>query len=292
MESVHKSIIASFETLPVIEIFPVSRLANLATAAFSPALSALCKLEASSNDTDRALSEAAHKAVDASVHAAALSIVHIPELTAESTLDHSPFDIRGAFRGPGGEDHVGCLTLSRLAFESDELARTMVNSSPSLALELCKLHNQLKAIENERPRGTSHGKGVAAKSRRILVSTICRTVQMDSSPSQREASAVLQDLFDSLVFSTAELSSSPQTAVDAERMYRICEQILDLSAFSPRLISEIFNDNGDTHDLTRDRFLSGVVDTCRYGYMHSCAEHDDDMIKQVCFTKENSLCSC
>lgn len=140
LERVHKSVIASFETLPIIEIFPVSRLSNLATSAFVPALSALCKLEASSNETDRALSEATCNAVGVSVHAAALSIVHIPELTAESTLEHSPFDIRGCFRSPGTSGKMLpflCRLYTNLfIFRTLQAVRIMLGALPSRDLHL------------------------------------------------------------------------------------------------------------------------------------------------------------
>lgn len=281
--SIHKSVIAAIETRTMFkEVFPVSRLANLASASYSPILSAMCKLETSSSNTDCTLSKTARDTVDASAHSAALSIVHIPELTSESTLNHScPYDIRGAMRGPGGEDHVGCLTLSRLASESDELARDMVKSSPSLALELCKLHEMLKSIENERGPGVSHGTGVTPKSRRILVQTICRLVLLDPITDQ-EAWTVLRNLFSSLVISIAELASSP-TEIDANGMYRICEGVLDLAAFSPSLISEIFNDVGDENSTIRQQFLHGVIQTCRHGYSrHSVGvPAPDDVTIQV-----------
>lgn len=280
--SIQRSVIAAFETMSVKEVFPVSRLSNLATAAFSPAISAMCRLETASDEVNYALSKAAFDTVGASVHAAALSIVHIPELTAESTLNNgSPYDIRGAMRGPGGEDHVGCLALSRLAFESDELASAMVKSSPSLALELCRLHNKLKSVENERGPGVSHGTGVAPKSRRILIQTICQIVMLDCN-SDQEALAVLHNLFYSLVHSIAKLSSSP-TTVNAEGIYRICEGVLDLSAFSPSLISEIFENVGGEYSVARQQFLHGVVQTCRHGYsrLPSGSSVQDEVTIQV-----------
>ena len=162
LKSIHRSTIVAFETMPYRKLFPVSRLANLATASYAPALSAMCKLETFSA-SDRALSKAAREMVAVAVHSAALSIMHIPELIGQSTLDHTQYDIRGAMRGPGGEDHVGCLALMRLAFESDEVARAMLasndnNMGPSLSFELCKLHEKLKSIENERGPGVFYGR--------------------------------------------------------------------------------------------------------------------------------------
>jgi hypothetical protein len=47
--------------------------------------------------------------VNAAVHSAALPIMHIPKLAAESTLFHTQYDTRSAMRGPDGEDHVGVV---------------------------------------------------------------------------------------------------------------------------------------------------------------------------------------
>ena len=179
LQTIHQNVIAALGTFPLKHVFAVSRLSNLATAAFAPTLSALCMLDTGLSDMNRSMARAACDAVEISIHAAALSIVHIPELAAASTLDHTQYDIRGAMRSPGGEDHVGILTLSRLANESDELARTMVMAHPSLSLELCKLHEKLKSIEVDRGPGIIHGSGVAPKSRRILCQTICRIALLE-----------------------------------------------------------------------------------------------------------------
>lgn len=103
LRNIQQCMISAFGTVPLKVIFPLSRLANLAAASFSPALSALCELASSSSEVDRNFSNASCEAVQVSVHAAALSIVNIPELAAESTLDHTQYDIRGAMRTPGGE---------------------------------------------------------------------------------------------------------------------------------------------------------------------------------------------
>jgi hypothetical protein len=112
------------------------------------------------------------------MQAAALSVVHIPELAVESTLDHSQFDIRGAFRSPGGEDHVGILVFMRLASEGDELAAHVIRlghaHGGTLLMDLCRLHNDLKCIEKERGPMIHHGKGVTPRTRRILLETISR----------------------------------------------------------------------------------------------------------------------
>jgi hypothetical protein len=82
--------------------------------------------------------------VDISIQAAATSLVRLPELAAPSSLRQTRYDIRGAMRRPGGEDHFGCLALLRLATESEVLAQVFVRTNASVVIELCKLNEQLK----------------------------------------------------------------------------------------------------------------------------------------------------
>jgi pseudouridine synthase len=59
--------------------------------------------------SDIGLMQSVSETVDDAVHSAALAIMHIPELAAESTLFHTQYDTRSAMRGPDGEDHVGVV---------------------------------------------------------------------------------------------------------------------------------------------------------------------------------------
>ena len=65
--------------------------------------------------------------------------------------------------------------------------------------------------------------------------------------------------------SIAESTATP-SAIDGERMYRICEGVLDLAAFAPSMVSSIFDSNIDEITSLRTRFLEGVIRTCQLGY--------------------------
>jgi hypothetical protein len=148
-------------------LLPWSRLANIATASLSPLIAALCQ----SNDGE--FVSLLVRAVDHAVRAAALSVRRLPELWAASILGMNQYDIRGAMRTPGGEDHVGSLALMRLVFESHELVLFVLKASPDLIPRLIQLFNELKEIEVSRGQGVVHGAGVCPKSRRIILNVIC-----------------------------------------------------------------------------------------------------------------------
>jgi hypothetical protein len=288
--NVHKSLVVAFGTPSMKGLFPVSRLANLATASYAPFLSAICNISDRPGHCNPGLMQSVSETVDAAVHSAALAIMHIPELAAESTLFHTQYDIRGAMRGPGGEDHVGCLALARLAFESDALARAMMAANDSsgsfLPLELCKLHDKLKSVEDERGPGVFHGTGIAPKSRRLLLQTICRIVLLHhgdstSSVGNQDALSALNELFWSLISSVAVLTTPP-TRIDANRMYRIVEAVLDLAAFSPNMVRSIFDDSRrDETQSVRHQFLEGLFGAGQLGYAQlSVTFPPDDLVLQ------------
>ena len=158
-------------------IFPVSRLICLASAAFAPSMRYIAAV---SGPVDDALKQTFLRALRGIVQAMAISLSTIPELAANSTLDSTQYDIRGAMRGPGGEDHVGCIALFRLAHESTELCNLMTitydgeEASSKLLLDLCALHEQLKQDELARGPEVDYGRGVTPKTRRILLQTISR----------------------------------------------------------------------------------------------------------------------
>ena len=79
------------------EILPLSRLYNLAIASLSPMLSTLAQLPTMESEVKTILR--------IGIEVAATSMMKLPELTGPSTFRSSRFDIRGAMRSPGGEDH-------------------------------------------------------------------------------------------------------------------------------------------------------------------------------------------
>jgi hypothetical protein len=222
-----------------VQLLPVTRILNIATASLSPMLSALC----SSQKLDANMLEEVRRAVAICVRTCALSITNIPELAAQSTLDQSQFDIRGTMRSPGGDDHVGCLALMRLSFESRELTEVVVEVSGPLIASLCELHGQLKSIEAERGRGVFHGKGVVPKSRRILLGALCH-LEM-ASGGQAGAAGMLTGLFNSAVDTV--LSFNGLESYDEWVLFQLCETTFDIAAFSPEIVASLFIDENPRH---------------------------------------------
>ena len=200
--------------------------------------------------------------VDLCIQAAALSVLQLPELSAPSTLRSSRYDIRGAMRSPGGEDHVGCLALMRLASESEILARIFVQTKSSVVIDLCRLYEQLKIIENERGRGVIHGRGVLPKSRRILLGVICELEIATGGAAG--ASGVLRELFESAVNSIAGLSAQMNSQFTADSLFQICENVFDLASFSPSMVGTLFDFKVEDHSSPQAVCLQ---------VLHHCANH-------------------
>ena len=276
--SLAETLVNVLPKLSVSLLFPLSRLLNLGFASLCPAFSALCKhaqfLTAEMNETIRNV-----------MQAAALSVVHIPELAVESTLDHSQFDIRGAFRSPGGEDHVGILTFMRLASEGDELAAQMIRlgheRGGTLLMDLCRLHNDLKLIEKERGPMIHHGRGVTPRTRRILLETISRLSTVGkSSPGLIEDGGIqteklLQELFTSAVIS---ISRCRTQAMDAATLFQICEETFDIASFSPSMVSQLFEASCEPFgtECVPEILRAGV-----YGYERPLIDGPDVALIQV-----------
>ena len=212
-------------------LLPLSRLYSLATASLSPAFSALGGTQKYESSVTRA--------VGVCFQASVLSSIHLPELSAPSTLRSSRFDVRGAMRSPGGEDHVSILALMRLATESPILLKLNLQANPSMVSDLCHLYQQLKQMEKERGKGVLHGKGVLPKSRRILLGIICHIEQ--SSLGQTGALNVLEDLFKSSVLEIVSVSGIEQSQLSPEMVFGICENVFDLSAFSKDIIQSLYD---------------------------------------------------
>ena len=237
LETSSQIVINAFAKTPLPDLFPASRTVDLAIASLSPMIASSCN--------NPALKDKVENVVKLCLQAAALSVVHIPELIGESELGCQIYDIRGAMRGPGGEDHVGCLGIMRLTFESDDLAQMMVNVAGTESIQhLCQLHSKLKEIEMSREKGVVYGNGVAPKSRRILLGVICHLEIV--SEGRACCAAMLTGLFDSAVSAIAQADSESFHADDA--VFRMCENTLDLSAFSPVIIATLFR--GESDDKT------------------------------------------
>lgn len=219
------------------QLLPLTRITNIAISSLAPMFAALCSFP----ERDGNMVDEIHRVVGISVRTATLSIINLPELPAhESTLDDTR-DLRGSMQSPGGEDHVGCLALMRLAFESQELTLMLVKASGPFIPRLCELHGQLKSIDIERGKGVFHGRGVCPKSRRMLLKVLCH-IEMVSG-GQTGASGMLTGLFNSAVEMIASFSGF--TTFDERVLFEMTELSFDIAAFSPVIVASLFKADGN-----------------------------------------------
>ncbi|KAL7493940.1 hypothetical protein ACHAWT_005337 [Skeletonema menzelii] len=231
---------SSIERLPHSQTLPLSRLVLIGFASLAPLLSSVARMALrSTTEAERNLIEFFEKSLCYGIQQAILSTAQIPELVAESTLESTRYDIKGAMRGPGGEDHVGCIALIRVSSESDELRNSVFKVCGGRILQdLTNLHHTLKRIEVERGVGVDYGKGVTPLSRRLLIRVVSRL------GIQQGDGTVLHSLLEEPLREIVAQKSSPVTI---EKLFRFCEAALDLSFFSPELLSHLFRDR--TSDL-------------------------------------------
>ena len=272
---------------PMNEIIPVSRLISLAVSSFSPFYSSLVNLVESGRYDEQVKNEL-QQSLGLSILATTASISTIPELLAVSSLGRTVYDIRGAMRGPGGEDHVGCVALSRCACESDHLAFYVLNSValvksqslPSIMIEFSHIHDQLYTSEGKRGLGVLHGEGVTPKSRRTFLSAVSRLglVAIKKAPEYTdEIGKELHRLFER-PFSV--VSSVNESTSDVERFLYYAEASFDLSSFPSDFCASLFST--DQKPQVRDHVQS-LIDTCVSGYGFVTANETSDAIIQVMF---------
>jgi hypothetical protein len=279
LASMSQQLVDAFPHAAVSELFPISRLSNLAVSSFAPMLSALVS---HSEFEQRVLS-----VVNLSIKSSAMSIVTLPELSAPSTLRSTRYDIRGAMRSPGGEDHVGCLALMRLATESDSLAHVFLRSDPTIVRQLCELYEKLKTMETERGQGVLHGHGVLPKSRRILLGVICHLEIVTGGAAS--VSDVLRGTFASAIYAIAH--QCQQTSdYSADTLSQICENVFDLAAFSPTMIQSLYE--FEDARAPNSSALSVLRQAGVYGYHAlSTPNMSQDVIVQVCACSRLVGCS-
>lgn len=264
---------SQFASLSVAESIAVSRLIALATSSYAPGFSLIYQkgsIMPDATETDRELFALLEGTLRSTMKTAFLSVVHVPELVAESTLHQTQFDIRGAMRGLGGEDHVGILVFMRLTDESDDMAKLITrigfDEQSSMLIDLCKLHDQLKEKENQRNPGIFHGLGVTPKSRRILLSTIAKLVRLSDSHDRDHAQHMLHSL---LLTAVSEIvgTKSRLNSPDTLTMYKLAEATFDLAAFGAETISSLFAPlRGEADDQTRRDCIHVLVEMGSYGY--------------------------
>ena len=208
-------------------VLPLARTLNIGVASTAPMLSAL----ATSSITQQVVSGVLPLATRLSL----FSLRFLPEL---ATSENLRYEIRGTMRGPGGEDHVGSLSLMRLTSESDLLTSFVVQAVAPEIKELCKVHEYLKSME--RCWDESPNPKTTPKSRRILLGVICRLEI--SSRGQAGASEMLSTLVHSAVSSIASIDSISR--LDEQSFFLLCETAHDLASLAP-LLSSSFFDQGE-----------------------------------------------
>jgi len=250
-----------YDTLPVSQTLPVSRLALMGVASFAPMFSSLTEWSISQpgNSEKSHLAETVEQTLRVALQSSIIYVAKIPELMAESTLDSTRYDIKGTMRGPGGEDHVGCIALIRLSFESDNLAYTVIKVyGETLLDDLFQLYERLKESERERPIGCVHGKGVTPMSRRLVLNVISRLALIGIEGNQSTKSrAILNELMQSPLNDIATLGEASNSD---EKFFRMCEAAIDLSFFSPELIVDLFLNNADSLGPMINCLVSGYSD--------------------------------
>jgi len=245
--NVEEQLNKSLDTRSISELLPLSRLVLMGAASLSPLLSHLVEAMSSSSpaagDKEKNLFITFQRTISSSLQHAMLSTAKIPELIAESTLKSTRYDIRGAMRGPGGEDHVGAIALLRLSNDSDTLARAMFEIYPSILHDLCNLHQTLKESELRRGVNIDYGDGVCPVSRRMIIKVISHLslIRMKDNQSS-EVQAVLKQLLQAPLIELRTQARAPQSA---EHLFRVCEASFDLSSFSPKLVADVFSNNSE-----------------------------------------------
>jgi hypothetical protein len=241
-------------------LLPLCRTVNIGNASYSPFLSVIATF------SEEEFMNGLNKVLDVMIIGSILSLEQIPELAGPSILDHSMYDIRGTMRGPGGEDHVGCLTLMRCSFEDEQLAQRVVLSSVPYITRLCALHSQLKHFEIERGPMILHGQGVTPQTRRILLGSLCQLELL--SGGQLGASVMLSGLFIAAVEGIVSMQAMLENVGESE-LFKMTELTLDIVAFTPAIVSMLFDIN--SRDTRYSTCLQVLTTTFVNGYKNCYA---------------------
>ena len=221
-------------------VLPLSRTLNIAVASMAPVLGAL----ASSSVTQSSVA----KVLPLATRLALLSLRFLPELATSEKL---VYEIRGTMRGPGGEDHVGSLSLMRLTTENEALTSLLVQSVAPDMKDICATHEYLKSVEQCWDESSQNPRTVP-KSRRNLLGVICRLEV--SSRGQAGASEMLT----SLVHSSVSLILSVDTnRLSEQSFFMLCETCHDLAALAP-LFAPSFFDQGENKKSLETLRLAAV----------------------------------
>lgn len=268
-------ILAFSHGIPLHVLFPISRLTCICLASFSPFFSTVQSNAGNINNHEQQILE---RILGQFMSVAIESIKNLPELMDCSSLGDTAYDIRGAMRSPGGEDHVACIAIMRLVFESDQLAlATLMATAKSKSLDftsvlsqLAELHHLLQQLEMERGPGIFHGKGVTPKSRRVLLKCLCRFGLIASQDDPNSAAMISSELHQ-LFLSPLEKILIVDSRSDLPRaalVYCICEATYDLSSFPSEFCSQLFLSDHNPESSLRGTEL--IINTTVSGYKEYC----------------------
>ncbi|KAL3761981.1 hypothetical protein ACHAW5_006487 [Stephanodiscus triporus] len=234
---------SSFDSRSISQMLPLSRLACMAVASLSPMLSSMAELirVPSASDTDKEFPVTLICSIRCYLQHSILSTARIPELVAESTLKATRYDIKGAMRGSGGEDHVGCIALMRLSHESDELIDAIFEGYSAILHDLSSLHQGLKISELQRGVSVNYGLGVCPVSRRIILRVISRLAIYQMKVTKDEIGDGRAILHRLALAPLDEMKSLKDAPLSPEKLFRVCESAYDLSFFSPEVLADVFN---------------------------------------------------
>ncbi|KAL7540269.1 hypothetical protein ACHAXR_009992 [Thalassiosira sp. AJA248-18] len=262
---------SSFDSHSISQILPLSRLALMGASSLSPMFSSLAEVtrRPAASDMEKALLTTFARTFQLTLQHSILSTARIPEIVAASTLDSTRYDIKGAMRGPGGEDHVGCIALLRMTHESDCLTSIIFEVYGATFLhDLSSLYQGLKSSELERGVGCDYGVGVAPYSRRMILRVISRLSLFEMKGKDQQISEghqLLQTVLD-------EMRSQKETPFSAEKLFRLTESSFDLSFFSPGIVASLFNKPSDD--------LQVIFECAIMGYSRLLFTSDTDSICQ------------
>lgn len=233
--------------------------ALMGTASLTPMYSSLAEvaLGSATSEEEKEMFATLKRTFLSSLQHAMLSTARIPELIAASTLQLTRYDIKGAMRGPGGEDHVGCIALMRLSNESDYLTKMVFEVCGSSILhDLSSLYQGLKKSELERGFSCDYGTGVCPISRRIILKVIsCLALhEMKANDQASEGRAILHQLLQGPL---SEMRSQKEAPLSAEKLFKVCESALDLSFFSEELVADLFKNPSDDLGVMFDCVITG-----------------------------------
>jgi len=266
-----KLLLAFSPQISLCQLIPVSRLACIAIAALSPCFSSIAEATAlDSQFISGTLCAEFQKALGFSFLTAYTCVANIPELIAASTLESTMYDIRGTMRGPGGEDHVGCIALMRCASESNALAIASLKyaslakgvTTTCIIRDLCLVHGELHNAELERGPNICHGKGVTPISRRVLLIALSRIGVLSINNSSECAESITNELYQLLQSTLLTMRTVNERAdiANADKIFQLCEASFDLSSFPSSMISSLFS--SEIHNQE----VKGLVDAGVLGY--------------------------